>query len=70
MNVDELNKSHQIQIYFTKIQQVIAVRDWSSLKLKRHLLALKDVSTDLEFGINFWIDIFFTLTTTTYQGQP
>ena len=27
MNVDEVNKSHQI--YFTKIQQVIAVRDWS-----------------------------------------
>ena len=27
MNVDEVNKSHQI--YFTNIRQVIAVRDWS-----------------------------------------
>ena len=60
MNVDEVNKSHQIQIYFIKIQQVIVVRDWSSLKLKRHLLALKDVSTELEFGINLDRYIFYS----------
>ena len=51
MKVDEVNKSHQIQIYFTKIQRVIAVRDWSSLKLKRHLLALKDVYIN---GARIW----------------
>lgn len=44
MKVDEINKIHQIQ-------QVMAVRDWSSLKLNWHLQDLKDVHI---YGARIW----------------
>ena len=60
MKVDEINKIHQIQ-------QVMAVRDWSSLKLNWHLQDLKDVHI---YGARIWDQFgsiyFFTLTTTTH----